>query len=47
MPTVCAELLADVARREAMARAAQALLEARFTPAAWRGQMPTMVEGLV
>lgn len=46
MPAMCAELLADAPRREAMAQAAQALLRERFTPAAWRGKMLAMVDSL-
>jgi hypothetical protein len=46
MPLVCAELLADVPRREAMVRATQTLLRERFSPAAWQGRMLSMIEGI-
>jgi glycosyltransferase involved in cell wall biosynthesis len=46
LPRACAELLADVPRREAMVRASQALLRERFSPAAWQGRMLAMMESI-
>jgi len=46
LPQACAELLADVPRREAMVRASQALLRQRFSPAAWQSRMLAMVESI-
>jgi hypothetical protein len=46
LPQACAEVLADVPRREAMVRASQALLRERFSPAAWRGRMLEMMESI-
>lgn len=46
MPLVCAELLADVPRREAMVQASQQLLRERFSPAAWQGRMLSMIESV-
>jgi len=46
MPQLCAELLADVPRREAMVRASQQLLRERFSPAAWRDRMLAMIESV-
>ncbi len=46
MPSVCAELLADVPRREAMVQASQQLLRERFSPAAWQGRMLSMIESV-
>jgi hypothetical protein len=46
LPQACAELLADVPRREAMVRASQQLLRERFSPAAWKGRMLAMIEGI-
>jgi len=46
LPQACAELLADVPRREAMVRASQALLRERFSPQAWQGRMLAMMESV-
>ncbi|SFU27690.1 hypothetical protein SAMN05216350_10115 [Polaromonas sp. YR568] len=46
MPSVCAELLADVLRREAMVQASQQLLRERFSPAVWQGRMLAMLESV-
>lgn len=46
MPQVCAELLADVPRREAMVQASQQLLREKFSPAAWQGRMLSMIESV-
>lgn len=46
LPRACAELLADVPRREAMVRASQTLLRERFSPAAWRSRMLAMIESM-
>ena len=46
MPSVCAELLADVPRRKAMVQASQQLLRERFSPAAWQGRMLSMIESV-
>lgn len=46
LPRACAELLADVPRREAMVRASQTLLRERFSPAAWQGRMLSMLESI-
>lgn len=46
LPQACAELLADVPRREAMVRASQQLLRERFSPAAWQGRMLAMVNSI-
>ena len=46
LPQACAELLADVPRREAMVRASQQLLRERFSPAAWQGRMLAMIESI-
>ncbi|WP_411883060.1 glycosyltransferase [Polaromonas sp. YR568] len=46
LPQACAELLADVSRREAMVRASQRLLRERFSPAVWQGRMLAMIEGI-
>jgi hypothetical protein len=35
-----------VPRREAMVRASQQLLRERFSPAAWKGRMLAMIEGI-
>lgn len=43
---LCAELLADVPRREAMVQASQQLLRERFSPAAWQGRMLSMIESV-
>lgn len=46
LPKACAELLADVPRREAMVRASQQLLRERFSPDAWRSRMLAMIESI-
>lgn len=46
LPRACAELLADVPRREAMVTASQTLLRERFSPAAWRSRMLAMIESM-
>jgi len=46
LPRACAELLADVPRREAMVKASQTLLRERFSPAAWEGRMLAMIESM-
>lgn len=46
MPLVCAELLADAPRREAMVQASQLLLRERFSPAAWQSRMLSMIESV-
>jgi len=46
LPRACAELLADVPRREAMVFASQTLLRERFSPAAWQGRMLSMLESI-
>lgn len=46
LPRACAELLADVPRREAMVKASQTLLRERFSPAAWRSRMLAMIESM-
>jgi Glycosyl transferases group 1 len=46
MPSALNALLKDVAQREALTRAAQALLRERFSPASWRDRMLSMVESL-
>jgi hypothetical protein len=46
LPLACADLLADAPRREAMARASQALLRERFSPAAWRSRMLAMLDSV-
>jgi hypothetical protein len=46
LPQACAELLADVPRREAMVRASQQLLRERFSPEAWRSRMLAMVDSV-
>jgi len=46
LPQACAELLADVPRREAMVHASQILLRERFSPAAWQSRMLAMIESI-
>ena len=46
LPLVCADLLADVPRRQAMVQASQQLLRERFSPAAWKSRMLAMLEGV-
>lgn len=46
LPQACADLLADVPRREAMVLASQRLLHERFSPAAWQGRMLAMIESI-
>ncbi|EJL90811.1 hypothetical protein PMI15_00257 [Polaromonas sp. CF318] len=46
LPRACAELLADVPRREAMVKASQMLLRERFSPAAWQSRMLAMIEAI-
>jgi len=46
LPRACAELLADVPRREAMVKASQTLLRERFSPTAWQGRMLAMIESM-
>lgn len=46
LPRACAELLADVPRREAMVTASQTLLRERFSPAPWRSRMLAMIESM-
>jgi glycosyltransferase involved in cell wall biosynthesis len=46
LPQACAELLADIPRREAMGQASQRLLREHFSPAAWQGRMLAMIESI-
>lgn len=46
MPLACADLLADVPRRQAMVQASQQLLRERFSPAAWQSRMLAMLENV-